>query len=154
RDDAAAGAQGVYYLGSSSPNVVYYYEEASGQSVPLCARPECPHTDDSCTAWAPGMLYLLLDEQNPAQPLYLYSSTEDPSGKQYPAVRLYRMSPSGADRTLCMEYQNGSVDLQMAASDEFVYFLSSEVDPATQSSVKCLYQARLSDGTLEKLKQY
>ena len=58
------------------------------------------------------------------------------------------MSPSGADRTLCMEYQNGLVDLQMAASDEFVYFLSSEVDPATQSSVKCLYQARLSDGTL------
>lgn len=154
RDDAAAGAQGVYYLGSSSPNVVHYYEEASGQSVPLCARPECPHTDDSCTAWAPGMLYLLLDEQDPAQPLYLYSSTEDPSGKQYPVVRLYRMSSSGADRTLCMEYQNGLVDLQMAASDEFVYFLSSEVDPATQSSVKCLYQARLSDGTLEKLKQY
>ena len=114
RDDAAAGAQGVYYLGSSSPNVVHYYEEASGQSVPLCARPECPHTDDSCTAWAPGMLYLLLDEQNPAQPLYLYSSTEDPSGEQYPVVRLYRMSPSGADRTLCMEYQNGLVDLQMA----------------------------------------
>lgn len=39
------------------------------------------------------MLYLLLDEQDPAQPLYLYSSTEDPSGKQYPAMRLYRMSP-------------------------------------------------------------
>ena len=154
RDDVAAGAQGVYYLGGSSPNVVYYYEEASGQSVPLCARPECPHTDDSCTAWAPGMLYLLLDEQNPAQPLYLYSSTEDPSGGQYPAVRLYRMEASGAGRTLCMEYQNGLVDLAMAASDDYVYFLSSEVDPATQSGVKCLYQARLSDGTLEKLKQY
>lgn len=154
RDDVAAGEQGVYYLGGSSPNVVHYYEEASGQSVPLCARPECPHADDSCTAWAPGMLYLLLDEQNPAQPLYLYSSTEDPSGERYPAVRLYRMAANGADRTLCMEYQSGLVDLQMAASDDFVYFLSSEVDPATQSSVKCLYQASLSDGTLEKLKQY
>ena len=154
RDDVAAGAKGVYYLGGSAPNVVHYYEEASGQAVPLCARPECPHTDDSCTAWAPGMLYLLPDEQNAAQPLYLYSSTEDPSGEQYPAVRLFRMGANGADRTLCMEYQNGLVDLQMAASDDFVYFLSSEVDPATQSSVKCLYQARLSDGKLEKLKQY
>lgn len=154
RDDVAAGAQGVYYLGVSAPNTVYYYDETSGQSVPLCARPECPHTDDSCTAWAPGLLYLLLDEQNESQPLYLYSSTEDPSGEQYPTVRLYRMSANGADRTLCMEYQNGLVDLQMAASDDFVYFLSSEVDPATQSSVKCLYQASLSDGKLEKLQQY
>ncbi|WP_418718533.1 hypothetical protein [Candidatus Allofournierella merdipullorum] len=154
RDDVAAGAQGVYYLGVSAPNTVYYYDEASGQSVPLCARPECPHSDDSCTAWAPGLLYLLLDEQNESQPLYLYSSTEDPSGEQYPTVRLYRMSANGADRTPCMEYQNGLVDLQMAASDDFVYFLSSEVDPATQSSVKCLYQASLSDGKLEKLKQY
>lgn len=154
RDDVAAGAQGVYYLGVSAPNTVYYYDETSGQSVPLCARPECPHTDDSCTAWAPGLLYLLLDEQNDSQPLYLYSSTEDPSGEQYPTVRLYRMSANGADRTLCMEYQNGLVDLQMAASDDFVYFLSSEVDPATQSSVKCLYQASLSDGKLEKLQQY
>lgn len=154
RDDVAAGEQGVYYLGGSAPNVVYYYEEASGQSVPLCARPECPHTDDSCTAWAPGMLYLLLDVQNTAQPLYLYSSTEDPSGEQYPTVRLYRMAANGADRTLCMEYRSGLVDLQMAASDDFVYFLGSEVDPATQNSVKCLYQASLSDGTLKKLKQY
>lgn len=154
RDDVAAGAQGVYYLGVSAPNTVYYYDETSGQSVPLCARPECPHTDDSCTAWAPGLLYLLLDVQNDSQPLYLYSSTEDPSGEQYPTVRLYRMSANGADRTLCMEYQNGLVDLQMAASDDFVYFLSSEVDPATQSSVKCLYQASLSDGKLEKLQQY
>lgn len=154
RDDVAAGAQGVYYLGVSAPNTVYYYDVTSGQSVPLCARPECPHTDDSCTAWAPGLLYLLLDEQNDSQPLYLYSSTEDPSGEQYPTVRLYRMSANGADRTLCMEYQNGLVDLQMAASDDFVYFLSSEVDPATQSSVKCLYQASLSDGKLEKLQQY
>ena len=154
RDDVAAGAQGVYYLGVSAPNTVYYYDETSGQSVPLCARPECPHTDDSCTAWASGLLYLLLDEQNESQPLYLYSSTEDPSGEQYPTVRLYRMSANGADRTLCMEYQNGLVDLQMAASDDFVYFLSSEVDPATQSSVKCLYQASLSDGKLEKLQQY
>lgn len=154
RDDVAEGAQGVYYLGVSAPNTVYYYDETSGQSVPLCARPECPHTDDSCTAWAPGLLYLLLDEQNESQPLYLYSSTEDPSGEQYPTVRLYRMSANGADRTLCMEYQNGLVDLQMAASDDFVYFLSSEVDPATQSSVKCLYQASLSDGKLEKLQQY
>lgn len=154
RDDVAAGAQGVYYLGVSAPNTVYYYDKTSSQSVPLCARPECPHTDDSCTAWAPGLLYLLLDEQNESQPLYLYSSTEDPSGEQYPTVRLYRMSANGADRTLCMEYQNGLVDLQMAASDDFVYFLSSEVDPATQSSVKCLYQASLSDGKLEKLQQY
>lgn len=154
RDDVATGAQGVYYLGVSAPNTVYYYDETSGQSVPLCARPECPHTDDSCTAWAPGLLYLLLDEQNESQPLYLYSSTEDPSGEQYPTVRLYRMSANGADRTLSMEYQNGLVDLQMAASDDFVYFLSSEVDPATQSSVKCLYQASLSDGKLEKLQQY
>ena len=30
RDDVAAGEQGVYYLGGSSPNVVHYYEEASG----------------------------------------------------------------------------------------------------------------------------
>lgn len=154
RDDVAAGEQGIYYLGGDAPNTVHYYDEASGQSVPLCARPECPHTDDSCTAWAPGMLYLLLDEQNKSQPLYLYSSTEDPSGERYPTVRLYRMSANGADRTLCVEYQSGLVDLQMAASDDFVYFLSSEVDPATQTSVKCLYQASLSDGRLEKLKQY
>ena len=43
RDDVAAGAQGVYYLGANAPNVVYYFDEASGRSVPLCARPECPH---------------------------------------------------------------------------------------------------------------
>lgn len=154
RDDVAAGAQGVYYLGANAPNVVYYFDEASGRSVPLCARPECPHTDDSCTAWAPGMLYLLLDEQNAEQPVFIYSSTEDPTGEEYPNVRLYRAGANGAGRTLCMEYQSGLVDLQMAASDEYVYFLGTEVDPAAQSSVKCLYQARLSDGKLEKLKEY
>lgn len=154
RDDVAAGARGVYFLGAGAPNVVYYYDEASGQVVPLCARPECPHTDDSCTAWAPGMLYLLLDEQNGEQPVLIYSSTEDPTGEEYPQVRLYRAGANGAARTLCMEYQSGRMDLQMAASDDFVYFLSTEVDPASQSSVKCLYQARLSDGKLEKLKAY
>ena len=154
RDDIAAGARGVYFLGAGAPNVVYYYDEASGQAVPLCARPECPHTDDSCTAWAPGMLYLLLDEQNGERPVLIYSSTEDPTGEEYPQVRLYRAGANGADRTLCMEYQSGRMDLQMAASDDFVYFLSTEVDPASQSSVKCLYQARLSDGKLEKLKAY
>lgn len=154
RDDVAAGARGVYFLGAGAPNVVYYYDEASGQVVPLCARPECPHTDDSYTAWAPGMLYLLLDEQNGEQPVLIYSSTEDPTGEEYPQVRLYRAGANGAARTLCMEYQSGRMDLQMAASDDFVYFLSTEVDPASQSSVKCLYQARLSDGKLEKLKAY
>ena len=154
RDDVVTTAQGSYFLGPNAPNVIYYYDEQSGTSVPLCNRPECAHNDDSCTAYAEGMLYLLLDEQNQNQPLYLYRTVESADENQNPKIQLYSMDANGANRTLRMEYQSGTVDLAMAASEEFLYFIGSEVDPATQQDVKCLYQVNLSTGALEKLEQY
>src|SRR5699024_10729319 len=67
---------------------------------------------------------------------------------------IYSMDVNGANRTLRMEYQSGLMDLPMAASREFLYFVSSEIDQSTQHSVECLYQVNLSNGKLEKLQEY
>ena len=154
RDDAVTTQQGVYFLGPDAPNVIYYYDEQNDTSVPLCSRPECAHNDDSCSAYMEGMLYLLLDDQNQTQPLYLYRTVESTQEGQNPKVQLYSMDANGANRTLRMEYQNGLVDLPMAASEDFLYFIASEVNPSTQSSIECLYQVTLRSGKLEKLQEY
>lgn len=154
RDDVATTAQGAYFLGPNRPNVIYYYDEQSETSVPLCNRPECAHNDDSCTAYMDGMLYLLLDDQNESQPLYLYRTIDGVEENQNPKIQIYRMDANGANRILCMEYQNGLVDLPMAASAESLYFIGAEVDPSTQNSMECLYQVNLSNGKLEKLQEY
>ncbi len=154
RDDVVTTSQGVYFLGPNTPNVICYYDEQSETSVPLCSRPECAHNDESCTAYMDGMLYLLLDDQNESQPLYLYRTLESVEENQNPKIEIYSMDVNGANRTLRMEYQSGLMDLPMAASREFLYFVSSEIDQSTQNSVECLYQVNLSNGKLEKLQEY
>ena len=46
------------------------------------------------------------------------------------------------------------VDFAMAASDDFFYFTSEEMDASANKNVKCLYQADLKNGNCEKLAQY
>ena len=154
RNSAVAARQGVYFLGYDSPNVIYYYDEASGLSVPLCSQPNCAHNSDACTAYAAGMLYLMLDEENESQPLYLYRTVDSLDPNEYPKAQIYSMDANGANRTLRLEYQNGLITSAMAASDEHLYFLASEVDETTQESVVALYQAPLNGSGPKRLAQY
>ena len=80
--------------------MISYYDEEIGISVPICNRPECPRNDDTCTAYAKGLPYLLLDEQNQNQPLYLYCSDMENENDIYPKTKIFSMDADGSQRTL------------------------------------------------------
>ena len=52
----AAGEDGMYYIrprSDGSANLAYI-DFASRTGVPLCSRPECTHSDETCTAYLGG----------------------------------------------------------------------------------------------------
>lgn len=98
---STAGIGGYYFCDESSvPNMLMFHDDATGQTVPVCNRPDCDHTDD-CAArlnfatdylhWYDGNLYAIYT-----------------SGFQ---VNLQRISPDGATRddmgTLFTMAENG-----------------------------------------------
>src|SRR5699024_8541184 len=47
--------QGYYVCGSNGGSpLLCYLDYASAAEVPLCARPNCEHNSESCTAWLPA----------------------------------------------------------------------------------------------------
>ena len=44
---STTGIGGYYFCDESSvPNMLMFHDDATGQTVPVCNRPDCDHTDD------------------------------------------------------------------------------------------------------------
>lgn len=85
---AALGIGGYYYCDDNAGmNMLWFHDDATGQTVPVCNRPDCDHTDDCSARLNFGSSYLHWYDGN------LYSIYTDLFN-----VNLQRISPDGATR--------------------------------------------------------
>ena len=118
-DMQIASQQGFYRYSASISDAsesgsgnILYTDFASATEIALCSRPDCRHSDESCTSWFPfrgGKLFLNADRTV----LFLVGSAGSPeSGDQ-----LWRMNPDGSGRTLLYECKSGERFSDAVASD-------------------------------------
>ena len=118
-DMQIASQQGFYRYSASISDAsesgsgnILYMDFASATEIALCSRPDCRHSDESCTSWFPfrgGKLFLNADQTV----LFLVGSAGSPeSGDQ-----LWRMNPDGSGRTLLYECKSGERFSDAVASD-------------------------------------
>lgn len=84
-----ASADGYYEFDQfREPHVLYYTDYATRQRVPLCGRPECKHSDETCTAVIPGASGIFEMDGH----LFIVCTGENG------AVSLLKMSLNGSER--------------------------------------------------------
>ena len=127
RLSAACQVDGGYYL--QSDGLVYFMDATSGRMTPVCGKPECHHSDDTCNAWInspflswyDGKLYYATSSLNTDNLLTLYSMNQD--GTQHEKVQTIQLQ--GAD---------WSTSYQPMLVGGWIYFMDSN---------SMLYRAKL-----------
>lgn len=154
---AGCGTDAGYYYwqerGDTNATLMYI-DYASKKAFPLCARPECAHSDESCTSWLGwrgGNPQLVANENNL---LLAYSNTDTMYYEQYKEKALAHIEIAGLDgsgkRTLVTLQANENLQLGVASDDAYAYIIITTALNATESQ-SALYSVSLADGTLTKL---
>lgn len=131
-----------------------YIDYASQQELPLCAVPNCTHTDDSCSAWiAQGSAVpFILDNEH----LVMIFTQRDPA-----QCRIEISNRDGSDRHILLEDPSGFDSIQgflstesynsYLADNQYIYYLHSETNPQAASGQQFLCRVPQSGGTAETL---
>lgn len=98
----AMNEEGIY-LYQFAEKMISYYDEASGQFVPLCNQSDCNHQNEDCLAYA--LTHYKNDTHLASQPMYyddmLYLFYENEQFDYY----LCKANPDGSDRTMIAQFQ-------------------------------------------------
>lgn len=122
--DLAVCDDGAYYYGYKYPGTITFYDEKSGQCVPLCANPNCAHNDETCTAWVgENTPFLFMDDTQ--QILFMITRWYDESNEIHHSD-LYQMDRDGANRKLLLDYTNGDLWFScFAGNEQDLYFINT-----------------------------
>ena len=119
---SVAKAEHGYYFMDIKESHVCYYDDQQQESIILCNKAECTHSDDECMAYAGesqyltniyyyrGYIYLLY--QNKEGNIVLQSMEKDGSGRKDVAV----LGPWGNDSKIMVAFCNGSAYVNINAS--------------------------------------
>ena len=120
-----AAIEGAYYADFSTG--ISYFDETTGQSVPLCSRPECRHVDESCTAHVDVPLYQLF--MNPEKDMLFLSYPKVEDFETYnPIYHIYTMDTNGANRREVFRLDSGEMYTTFVFNGDNLYFLTCTTD--------------------------
>ncbi len=150
------GAQAGFYYWNETANdhaLLYYIDYTSKTNTPLCARPECSHSDNACTAWLGWRGGYPQLAANDAQLVLAYSNTDARYQEQYGSEALAHIDiaqPDGSGRrTLAALGANEDIQAGIACDDTALYFVRSAI--SANAAEMSLCAVSLSDGAVREL---
>ena len=134
-----AKSESGYY--SYSRNFIYYTDESSMETTPLCVKPNCMHNSDSCNAYL-GAIYSIVYNDG-----YLYYNMDGSIEQEYLGTQFYRMSPDGTQKEKLVYFENRITDWTIHRG--YLYYVSvdyqlSEYGSTVASTNSDAYVYRLS----------
>lgn len=127
-----------------SPAIVTYTDYAACQRVPLCARPECTHSDESCSAVVPGASGLVCLDGH----LFVFTETEE--GKR----SIVRLNEDGSGRETVAEL-NGSDAYRsaFAGAQDSLFTVAQSYHAEDHMQTPDLIRIDLASGALQTLER-
>lgn len=122
---------GVYYSYTDSYDCTYlhYIDYATSEDVPVCNKPNCPHTNDTCNAYwgsfSDSEFISRLYVQNDI--LYVAQYTEPTGISGFASMKFYSQNLDGTERTELFFLDCENIQ-DFAAADTAFYFLTITVD--------------------------
>lgn len=145
-DTGCATENGYYELDLfQSPVVLTYTDYATCQRVPLCARPECMHADESCSAVLDGAAGIVSLNGH----LYVFLASED--GKR--SVLKMNYDGSGQE-TVAVLNSADSYHGGFAGAQEFLFTVAQVYHAENRMQTPELIQIDLSNGTIQTLEKF
>ncbi len=126
--NAIVPAEDGYYIYDGQ--FVSYFDRESSVVAPLCNRPECAHSDESCSAYFPATSRWLFMQYYEGA-LYLEAGESDADG--YTASTLYRVNPQECTREkICQLPYDWTVHHSYMMHRGYLYMTAVD-------SVDCIY---------------
>ncbi len=151
----AQNGAGAYYILPHTDKYanIMYLDFASYSSMPLCSRPECEHSDDTCNsylAWRGGYPSLAV---NDTSLLLIHGNAGEFNLDRYGDAALphvQAMELNGENRhTLCQFSASEDLNMSIACDNEFIYCIFSRMEGAAKQMT--LGRISLTDGTFTEL---
>lgn len=137
----AAGESGVYYIRPCSDGFanLAYIDFSSRTSVPLCSRPECTHSDETCTAylgWRGGNPYRA---KNDTQLILVYANALEENLQKYGDAALPNIQTADLNgenrRTICQFSASDNLLPGLACDGQFLYCVLVRMNGTSQENV-------------------
>ncbi len=104
--------EGVYY---TDGGLLHFYDVNTGESVPVCNRAECTHSDETCTAYMPDVGTLLFTNR---KGYIFFTDNSD----------IYKINYDGSERSKVYTRADGVFPYrQYLSDDENLYFIEGIV---------------------------
>lgn len=97
-------------------NFIYYTDESSMETTPLCVKPNCMHNSDSCNAYL-GAIYSIVYNDG-----YLYYNMDGSIEQEYLGTQFYRMAPDGTQKEKLVYFENKVTDWTIHRG--YLYYVS------------------------------
>ena len=155
---AIAKGNGGYYYMSYKDGVrrIMFFDEASGDSVPLCAKPECTHEDNNCNAYIGGIKYMTPDSYL-LETIYYYEEYIYMIKYQAGMGVLVRISSDGSERKEIGELlpNSNASTLKLVFNGDYVYaFDDAGHAGQTTEADEVIKKISLKDGKSETVFTY
>ncbi len=105
-------------------SLIYYTDFESKISMPLCANPECTHSNESCTAYLADSVPFLFMNANGDK---LFANIQEINEDGFGVQKIYKMELDGSSRELIYECKaNEEIDItrNFMGSDNKIYLLT------------------------------
>ncbi|MBO4879171.1 MAG: hypothetical protein J5544_02825 [Clostridia bacterium] len=115
-DFGVAETEDAYYFQpfDSTGGYLYYFDKATGESGPLCGKPECTHTGDSCSAKLHGRAGTLSCLNGR---LYYIVENDGPRSDELSRAACYSVALDGTDRRrefkMPCEFEDSAYTIQL-----------------------------------------
>ncbi|MEG0485703.1 MAG: hypothetical protein RR576_09685 [Oscillospiraceae bacterium] len=143
--DIYPGKDGIYFAGVSNENAISYYDESTGESTAICNRPECRHSDDSCTAFMPVSIYNLFMNTDKTK-LFIQYSDGFADGTTWAIQHIQVCDINGGNRKEIYKSGDNNLGRDFAFSGEEMFFIADTVDKQTTSSKDILIKLNYITG--------
>lgn len=129
----------------SGSNIIYTDFDSKTRTF-LCSRPECLHTDESCSAWiASSSCQIFTDGSSH---IFIVQSGAYDS----PDTTIWEAELNGSNRTQLFQFHaNQQIVNAIAADENSLYITVLEADPVTYQLKKLMYQIDMQTGEAKEL---
>ena len=157
---AVAKGDGGYYYTSETDNIyrIMFFDEESGESIPLCAKPECTHDDNTCNAFIMGKMHKYYQgDEFLSQTLYYYKNYIYMIKCNAGMGKLVRISLDGVERKDIGELfpNNNASTISLVFHGDYVYAYDDTGHAGqTTEAEEVIKKISLKDGSSENVFSY